>query len=833
MPSQDLATQDSTFIEEYSAYYNLPKDLDHKEIIKLICSARSTVPILPHLTFDRLENGLIHFTGGLPASNGSEGNTKSRQPSVHVPASQNGPSAQIAPLGENVIPDSGGANIKVPAHRALTRGSHVYLAIREAEQRYAGRADENPFEVGEASESTFAPLHVAASGSNAPLAAGDPDVFPESGGANIKVPAHRALTRGSHEYIALQEARQRYAEFEAQSRSQVQESITVPIPPNVHTARGSNTPPAAADSDPDAIPGPSGAHIKVPSHRALTRGSHVFIAMREAGQRQAEREAENPSQAYESRGTAPVVPPRHQPATRRPTPPLERLLPMMWQVSSTQQATAPLLRRTAPPVVITSPQEEPATDFHDYSPVAPHQARVSLSPSGAEPWPRTPVDEDEDSQPLRPQVLIPFPTIEDSPASVTHPLPDEQRNSSPPAQARGPRFAYPPTIKGDWLDTMLNDVASGRTSLKTALEKAKEQVRLAVEAVMKAQMDVAEEVEQWDGFQQYLRLVIGEEWLEAVQRDARNMEEYGSDYVESDDESGDGNGNGAGGDYPKDGGKYADNGGSSPDDERDCSKDGDECPHYLGHYPSDGGNQGGDDGDDGGRGHRRDGHAWGWSDTGNNERQHNNSESAEYETPSRPRRNASFAVKRPRDSAQDEDAFTPIKRPKSSHRVDSSDRNSHGGNKDDDFPPCSMRPATPRSKRRRSESLDRQYEVVKEDGSYEDLDSQYTGHPHKKPRTGTFATHSSQNGHEDEITHPEGFPAPAENKDDDDFNHPSWTQEESEKDERGLHKSPQTAIRDLPLRRDGGLETVSIAPRSITTGECRAQLRSTHLSVLG
>ncbi|KAG6851731.1 hypothetical protein C0991_006635, partial [Blastosporella zonata] len=40
-------------------------------------------------------------------------------------------------------------------------------------------------------------------------------------------------------------------------------------------------------------------------------------------------------------------------------------------------------------------------------------------------------------------------------------------------------------------------------------------------------------------------------------------------------------------------------------------------PLYVGHYPSDGGNQGGDDGDDGGQDHREDGHAWWWSNTGN------------------------------------------------------------------------------------------------------------------------------------------------------------------------------------------------------------------------
>ncbi|KAF8063416.1 hypothetical protein FPV67DRAFT_242324 [Lyophyllum atratum] len=106
----DLIFQEDKYIQEYAAYFNLPKNLTRSEALETICQlhpgSTASIPILPHLTFERINGGKIRF---IERDTGVE---------TSHPAT-----AQV-----NKGPP-------LPEYRRLVRHSRIALAMVEAETR--------------------------------------------------------------------------------------------------------------------------------------------------------------------------------------------------------------------------------------------------------------------------------------------------------------------------------------------------------------------------------------------------------------------------------------------------------------------------------------------------------------------------------------------------------------------------------------------------------------------------------------------------------------------------------------------------------------------------
>ncbi|GLB42896.1 hypothetical protein LshimejAT787_1203450 [Lyophyllum shimeji] len=110
LTSGDLISQDEQFIKEYAAYFKLPTNLNRSELLEKICQlhpgSAPCIPVLPHLTFERVNGGKIRFTGRVSAGKASQ------PPAVPVPTRP-----------------------ALPANRRLVRHSDLVQAMIEAQER--------------------------------------------------------------------------------------------------------------------------------------------------------------------------------------------------------------------------------------------------------------------------------------------------------------------------------------------------------------------------------------------------------------------------------------------------------------------------------------------------------------------------------------------------------------------------------------------------------------------------------------------------------------------------------------------------------------------------
>ncbi|KAG6829951.1 hypothetical protein H0H92_002855 [Tricholoma furcatifolium] len=403
------------------------------------------------------------------------------------------------------------------------------------------------------------------------------------------------------------------------------------------------------DPQPDAVePEPSSA---LPRRRVLVRGAPILRAYLYHQERLTNL-AQNAALAFEPTGTVPLGP-THPSASSGMT-----ATPLPSDINSNEATSG---NQNGPSASVRMPNAP--------SPPSPHKRTASPDDGNDED------DAEDDNASVRDSSPAPFPTIDFSVSSGSPPASPKSQHSvppPPPPQPSAPRFTYPPNVNGDWLDIMLNDLKSGRIDVQTALERAKQELRLAVESVMKAHMELRAENEEWNGFKNYLAEIVGPDWIETLEEEAKRMQENGSD-LGSDDEEGD----------------EADGGDEDGDD-------------------------GGDDEGDDEANNGADGNG------GQNDVDESSDDSFDvvYQTPLRPPKIDPAARKRRRDdldALEDPDHkenadlnTTPSsKRAKFSHVSSCIPSPPSGSDNDEkEFLPCSARPPTPRPKRPRSPSTD-------------------------------------------------------------------------------------------------------------------------------
>ncbi|KAH0579253.1 hypothetical protein J132_08890 [Termitomyces sp. J132] len=212
---------------------------------------------------------------------------------------------------------------------------------------------------------------------------------------------------------------------------------------------------------------------QVPSGpRALQRGAHLFIALREAEQRWAEYEAEN---------TEDINPPMSHELLQA----FREFRERSGSKSNTDddRVIAPLPRHATP-----SPESKGCSV----------QAMPAQFPSPmSTPLPAR--EKDSENHLNHEYTISPL-----SPSSSS-PLPAQPANLAPNL------FTYPSSLPGPWLTTLLTTLVSCRETVHTAFTAAQDDIRRALESVMRAQIALREEREGWTELEGYLKDVLGEE----------------------------------------------------------------------------------------------------------------------------------------------------------------------------------------------------------------------------------------------------------------------------------------------------------------------------------